>query len=136
MRLLNSFLFLLAIVPSFASAQTTAPQDRKFDEFIITSHFAIDDVKARLDDFYRVVSNQNDSRAYVFVYAGKRGYSKRYTVRNIRDYLKLRGLSPNRVIVTRGGRRDAPTVELWVIPSDAIPPKALPPFSAGRHRRL
>jgi hypothetical protein len=135
MRLTNSFIFLLAIVPLFASAQTIAPQDRKFDEFTIMSDFAIDDMKARLDDLYRVVSSQNESRAYVFVYAGKRGYSKRYTVRNIRDYLGLRGLSSNRVIVTRGGRRNVPMVELWIVPSTAIAPKASPPFSPGRSQR-
>jgi hypothetical protein len=135
MRLINSFILPLLCVPLFAAAQTAAPQDYKFDQITITSNFAIDDMKARLDEFYRVVSNQNESRAYVFVYGGKRGYSERYTVRNTRDYLRLRGLTGNRLFVIRGGRRDLPTVELWLIPTSAIPPKAWPPFSAGRYRR-
>jgi hypothetical protein len=136
MRLINSFIVLLAVAPLFAFAQTAAPQDLKFDEFNITSDFSIDDMKGRLDDFYHAVANQADSRAFVFVYGGKRGYSRRYTVWNVRDYLALRGLSSNRLIVRCGGRRDFPMVELWIVPTSAPPPAASPPFASRlRNRR-
>lgn len=104
----------------------------KFDEFVITRDFSIDDAKARVDTFYdNGLKNKPNFLAYVILYRGK-CRSSRYTLRATKKYLMLRGLSKGRIRMVPGGYRDEPTMELWIVPEDAPPPKATPTYSSKR----
>jgi hypothetical protein len=104
----------------------------KFDEFV-TSDLAIDDVKVRLDEFYdQGLKNKPRSRAYVILYRGRHRRS-RYSLRATREYLILRKLPRGRITTIGGGYRDEPTMELWVVPEGAEPPKPRPTYFQTRN---
>lgn len=142
-----SVIGVLLILPSFAPArpqpignlacaeeQEQAPaQARKFDEYEI-NRASIGDMKARLDGFYEELQKQPSPQAYIFIYGSKRA-APRYRSVAIRDYLKLRGLAPARLKIIRGGSRNEPMIEFWVVPKGAQPPKATPPYQATRRRK-
>jgi len=103
----------------------------KFDEFE-TGGIAIDDVKARLDNFYdNGLKNKPESLAYIILYRRKCETS-RYTLEAFRNYLKLRGLPSRRIKMKKGGYRSQPTVELWVLPKDTHPPTPSPQYVQKR----
>lgn len=94
----------------------------KFDEF---SSIAFDDDKARFDNFAIQLHGEPDSRAYIFVYAGRTsrvGQADRLAART-RDYLEReRGIDGSRLVIVNGGYRDRDYFELWIVPPGASPP--------------
>ncbi len=106
----------------------------KFDEFVITRDFSIDDAKARMDAFYDDgLKNKPTFLAYVILYRGKCRWS-RYTLRATKKYLMLRGLSAGRIRTVDGGYRDEPTMELWIVPQGGQPPRPTPTYRSKRWR--
>lgn len=134
MRLLICLVIVLVVAPILVFGQAANSVASKFDEFALTPDVAFDDMKARLDGFYATALKDSNSRAYVFIYRGKHR-SSRYTVSNVRDYLVLRGLPSDRMVVINGGRRESPAIELWVVPQGAAAPKPTPPSLARRRPR-
>ena len=107
---------------------------REFDEYEM-NRARIGDMKARLDGFYEELQKEPGARAHIFIYGGKRA-APRYRSAAIRDYLELRGLPRARMRIVRGGNREEPMLEFWVVPDGAEPPKATPPYQPeGRRKR-
>jgi hypothetical protein len=113
--------------------EESSPQAREFDEYEM-NRASIGDMKARLDGFFVELQKEQGSRAYIFIYGSKRA-APRYRSATIKDYLELRGLSPSRLKIVRGGNRSEPMLEFWVVPQGAEPPKAAPPFQAKVRKR-
>jgi hypothetical protein len=103
----------------------------KFDEFVIRG-LSIDDVKARLDEFYDGgLASKPGSLAYVILYKG-RYRSSRYSLNAIRNYMILRGFPSRRIRTINGGYRDEPSLELWVVPKGSDAPKPTPTYRSKR----
>ena len=99
------------------------PKCRKFDEY---SKIARNEEKARLDNYAIELQNDPTTMAYVVVYperAAKAGEVQRRSSIVI-DYLaNSRGIDKQRVTVIIGPARDQLTLELWVCPQGARPPR-------------
>lgn len=98
------------------------PACRKFDEF---PAIALNDVKARLDNYAIELQNDPSSTAYVIVYPGqhgKPGEVQKQITRSV-DYLaNSRGIDKRRIITIIGPTRGDLMVELWVCPQGAKTP--------------
>ena len=99
---------------------------RKFDEY---GAVALEDQKARLDNFAIELQNDPMTQAYVIVYGGRR--SARGTavarIKTVNTYLMTtRGVDSNRIVAIDGGYREEPTTELWIVPDGAVQPTASP----------
>lgn len=100
------------------------PETTRFDEF---GDIARDDEKARLDNFAIQLQSDPEATGYVFVYGARRarpGLTEQRVAR-IREYLiNLRGIDPSRVVILEGSPGERLTVELWMVPRGATPPRA------------
>lgn len=104
---------------------------REFDECVNCSN---NDQKARLDNLAVELQNDPSMRAYIFAYGGRMsplGQIEKLMSR-AREYLVgHRGIDASRLTVINGGFREEDTVELWVVPSGATPPRATPTLQAS-----
>lgn len=104
---------------------------REFDE---CDHCTFDDQKARLDNLAVELQNDPTTRAYVIAYGGRTspiGQVERLMTR-ARDYLmNERAIDSSRIVIINGGFRENDSVELWIVPSGAAPPRATPTVQAG-----
>lgn len=104
---------------------------RSFDE---CNNCTFDDQKARLDNLAVELQNDPTTQAYVIAYGGRTSpiaQVERLMTR-ARDYLtNERGIDKSRIVVVNGGFREADSVELWIVPSGAAPPRATPTVQAG-----
>jgi opacity protein-like surface antigen len=84
---------------------------------------------SRLDNFGIELQNDPTAQGYIIAYGGranKPGDAKK-AAGKARDYLvSKRGLDAQRVVVVDGGRREQPSLELWIVPSGAEPPQPTP----------
>jgi hypothetical protein len=117
----------------------TAPEKRiivaqEFDECVGCT---FDDQKARLDNLAVELQNDPSTRAYIIAYGGRTsplGQVERLITR-ARDYIvQQRAIDASRIVVVNGGFREQDTVELWIVPSGAAPPRATPTVQAGEVR--
>jgi PKD domain-containing protein len=117
-----------------ASCTTTVikkPEPRKLDEY---GKLQPKDENTRLDNFVIELQTDPAARGYIIAYGGRaaRAGDARKAADNAKDYLvKKRGLDPSRVMTMDGGLREQPTVELWIVPSGAQPPKPEPTVKPG-----
>jgi hypothetical protein len=99
---------------------------RKLDEYgDISSH----EERERLGSFMLELMNDPTTQGYVIVYAGRRARKgeARERGQRARSYLVgARGLEPSRLVVVDGGHREAPAVELFIVPAEAVPPVVTP----------
>jgi hypothetical protein len=99
---------------------------REFDECNKCSY---DDQKARLDNLAVELQNDPSTRAYILAYGGRMsplGQVEKLMNRS-RDYLiTKRGIDASRIEIVNGGFREEDSVELWIVPSGAAPPKPTP----------
>lgn len=109
-----------------ASCTTQIPEPvrpRQSDEF---GNIARDDEKARLDNFAIALQNAPGAQGYVLVYSGRQsrtGEAQRRADR-IKDYLvNTRGIDASRVVTLDAGQREAVTIQLWIVPPGAEPPR-------------
>ena len=88
-----------------------------------------DDQKARLDNLAVELQNDPSTRAYIIAYGGRKGPvgQVQRLMSRARDYLiAQRGIDASRLSVINGGFRDQDSVELWIVPSGATPPRPTP----------
>lgn len=93
----------------------------RFDEYV----GAPADEKKRLDNFAAVLGQDAAQQGYVLVYAGRRSRrtDAEVTATRIRNYLvKIKKLDAGRIVTINGGHRAQATVELYLVPSGAVPP--------------
>ena len=101
------------------------PTSYGFDEFVTRT---FDDDKARLDNFAIELQNKPDVQGYIIMYQGTDRASRRrgdidVLSRRTLDYLvKVRGIDPRRIVITKGGTRPQTTYQLWIVPPGAQPP--------------
>jgi hypothetical protein len=104
---------------------------REFDE---CNNCTFDDQKARLDNLAVELQNDPTTHAYVIAYGGRKspiGQVERLMTR-ARDYLmNERAIDGSRIVIVNGGFREEDSVELWIVPSGAAPPRATPTVQAG-----
>jgi hypothetical protein len=104
---------------------------REFDE---CNNCTFDDQKARLDNLAVELQNDPSTKGYIIAYGGRTspiGQVERLITR-AREYLtKQRGIDDSRLVVVNGGFREEDSVELWIVPSGAAPPRATPTVQAG-----
>lgn len=104
---------------------------REFDE---CNNCTFDDQKARLDNLAIELQNDPSTTGYIIAYGGRTspiGQVERLMTR-ARDYLIAeRQIDGSRIVVVNGGFREADSVELWLVPSGAAPPRATPTVQAG-----
>lgn len=101
-----------------ASNQTA----RKVDEY---GDLIQDDEGARLDAFESELRKESDSRGYIIAYGGRddpTGKARRYALRAKVYLVEARGIAASRVVPVDGGRREALTIELWIVPAGARAP--------------
>jgi hypothetical protein len=104
---------------------------RKFDEY---GNIAFNDEKARLDNFAIELQNDPGAQGYIIAYGGRRARANEAQARadRAKDYLvNTRGIDAGRLVTVDGGHREELTVELWIVPSGAVPPQASPTVDAS-----
>jgi hypothetical protein len=117
-------------------AAVTAPKKvvivaREFDE---CNDCTFDDQKARLDNLAVELQNDPSTTAYVIAYGGRYSPLAKVEVlmKRARSYMiDQRGIDASRLVIVNGGFREADSVELWLVPSGAAPPRATPTVQAG-----
>jgi hypothetical protein len=104
---------------------------RDFDE---CNNCTFDDQKARLDNLAVELQNDPSTTAYIIAYGGRTspvGQVQRLLTR-AREYLTTqRNIDAARLVLVNGGFREADSVDLWLVPSGAAPPRATPTVQAG-----
>ena len=107
-----------------------APQARKVDEY---GKLAARAAEARLDNFALELMNDPMAQAHILGYrahAGRAGDGSKAATKAKDHLVKKRGVDASRVEAVDGGTRDVPTIELWVVPSGAMPPAPTPTVKA------
>lgn len=103
-----------------------AAQDRLYDSF---GNINCEDEMAHLDNIAVAMGENNNSTAYIFVYAGKqsrRGEAQARLTR-IRNYLtQRRGMDINRIKIEDGGYREVLQIDVYLISPGVPSPIAMP----------
>ena len=91
-------------------------------------NIAFDDEMARLDIAVTRLQGDLHSTLFIIVYGGRYGRAKAAQARanRARDYLIDRDVDAARLVAIDGGFRPVQTVELWLVPFGAEPPKLKP----------
>jgi hypothetical protein len=133
---LPSILILLVLFAGAAYAQPSVAV--KLDEI---NYASCDDFSARVDHAGIEQRNQTGSKIYFIFYEGKKranGYSAKDGKSNpalsgfqdfsdgIKKYLSFFKRESKNVIILNGGYRALHTVEIWIVPESAEPPKLTP----------
>ena len=113
------------------SVSSASVEARKLMEF---GNVGWEDEMSRLDYLDSKLREEPESIAYIIVYGGRRGDRRSETQARmacIRDYmLNRRGVSTDRIVVTKGGYREESTVELWLAARGESGPTATPTVSS------
>jgi hypothetical protein len=102
---------------------------RKFDEFRPDEG---ENLKVRCDNFAYYLKEEVGARGYIIFYrGGRRPYNGYHLL--ARDYMAnaWRSLT-NKIEPVFGGYRELNTMELWIVPEGAQPPKATPTYVPKR----
>jgi hypothetical protein len=112
---------------------------RKIDEFKYTLPYSDCDITARLDEYWKILSENPELRVYIIGYGGRRQPLSRvaYPPASWKQYLvEMRQVVGERVVVVTGGLREEALVEVWAVPRGTEPPKPTPAvFPQVRRRR-
>ena len=145
------FSFLLALFFALnLSAQSKGA--RKTEE--LNSLYNCEDLQLRLDAFVVHLQNEPKARGYLFVYEGKysqyvydrKGNSKvktylpTFAEANLRtqvifNHFKFRGFPIDRILLISGGYREEHSIEFWIVPNGAKPPKPSPTLDEIKYRK-
>lgn len=109
------------------AAQVPAPPEG--NRFDVYNDVRFNDEKARLDNFAVQLQNEPAARGYLVVYGARGGApdAARRRANRARDYIvNERAIGSDRVVVSEGGVRDILTLELWLVPTGAEPPRPTP----------
>ena len=96
---------------------------RKFGEF---PSISFNEDKANFDNFAVELQADPTAQGYIIVYNGRKSRPGRLStlVNRSRDYIvNTRNIDYSRIVVMNGGVRDVDTIELWVVPKGAAPPR-------------
>lgn len=118
-------------VSMVAAEQKKSIVAREFDE---CDNCTFDDQKARLDNLAVELQNDPSTTAYIIAYGGRNSPIRQVErlMTRAREYLmKQRGIDDSRLVIVNGGFRERDSVELWIVPSGAAPPRATPTVQAG-----
>ena len=118
-------------VSAVAAREKKAIVAQEFDE---CNSCSVDDQKARLDNLAVELQNDPSTRAYVLAYGGRMSPLAQVEklMSRAHDYLiTQRGIDASRIVVVNGGFREEDSVELWLVPSGAAPPRPTPTVQAG-----
>jgi hypothetical protein len=99
------------------------PNPKKIDEVI---DVRFDDEKARLDNFVIELQNSPGDQGYIIGYGGsnKRAPTGLRRAQRARDYVvTTRGIDASRIVILDGGTRAVSTLQLWLVPPGATPPR-------------
>jgi hypothetical protein len=99
------------------------PNPTKFDEI---GEVARDDEKARLDVFAIELQNSPGAQGYIIAYggSGKRSATGQQRAQRARDYVvTTRGIDASRIVTLDGGQRTSGSLQLWLVPPGATPPR-------------
>lgn len=129
----NSITVTVEVVGYPASCQNKASygrvvdraMTRKFDEY---SSLKLAEEHARLDQFAAQLQKEPGARGYILAYdeMGSRRNKARERGEKARTYLiKERGFKEEQIVVVDGGRREKRAIELFIVPSGAVPPMGL-----------
>jgi len=132
----NLFFGLIVLFSFAASISAQANEAEKFDEF---NSYPCDQYLAVFDALLQRAFENPSSTVYVLIYEGKeREYnfrkrkakyvapkigSAKAKIEAMKRYLTLRNFSADRFSFIEAGLRENATVELWLVPSGAVPPK-------------
>jgi hypothetical protein len=109
-----------------ALPQVPRPTGRQFAEF---PSVAFNEDKANFDNFAVALQEDPTATGYIIVYNGRRSRPARLNtlVNRSRDYVvNTRNIDRGRVVVMPGGTREVDTIELWIVPQGAQPPRPTP----------
>ena len=104
---------------------------REFDE---CNNCTFDDQKARLDNLAVELQTDPSTIAYIIAYGGRESRlgQVEMLMKRARSYIvEQRGIDASRLVIVNGGFREADSVELWIVPAGAAPPRATPTVQAG-----
>ena len=110
----------------------------KIDEFKFTPPYSDCDITARLDEYWKILKDHPELRAYIIGYGGRRQPLSRvaYPPASWKQYLiEMREVAGERVVVVNGGLREEAMVEVWVVPPGVEPPKPTPTVSPKVRRK-
>jgi len=126
-----------ACAQSAQAVSIIAPLEKKSivaQEFDECNSCSLDDQKARLDNLAVELQNDPSTRAHIIAYGGRMSPLRQVEklMSRTRDYLiTKRGIDASRLVVVNGGFREEDSVELWIVPSGAVAPRATPTVQAG-----
>jgi hypothetical protein len=107
------------------------PKPRKVDEY---GKLAPKDEEARLDNFVSELQTDPSAQGYILAYgaqASRAGDSQKAADKAIDYLVNKRRLDRSRLVTVTGGTREQPTVELWIVPAGAQPPKPTSTMKTG-----
>ena len=122
--------FLLLVIVVMAENMVAATQGtdsvRKVDEY---GDIALNDEKARLDNFAVELKSDQNAVGYLIVYGGRRsvkGIAKTRALR-AKNYLVKKGrLASKQIVWIDGGYREELTTEIYIVPRGATAPSSSP----------
>lgn len=116
-----------SIVPGIPRKAST-----KFGEYNPDSTKA----KQLLDEFSNVVKRDDDTKVYIVAYggSGRKRTEAEMAGERASNYLIGVGVGSWRIEFVDGGFREEPTVELWLTPAGAIPPKPEPTLPSKKQK--
>ena len=82
--------------------------------------------KAQLDKFVLALQQDPTAQGYVIAYggSGRRSATGQQRAQRARDYLvTTRGIDASRIVTLDGGQRTAGSLQLWLVPAGATPPR-------------
>jgi len=109
-------------------------RERPSRQFDVCCSCSFDDQKARLDNLAVELQTDPTAMTYVIAYGSRTSRIGQADLLGdrARDYLTAnRGIDQSRITVINGGFREEDCVELWIIPSGAVPPQPTPTVQAG-----
>jgi len=144
---MKRYFFILFLLLSFAfSISAQEKEARKVDEFESVN---CDDYLARMDNFQIELSNDPTAKGYILIYEGKipknskgkfifvfphSGEAKSYKKTMIRR-MAFRKYDRQRIVFIEAGFREKLTVEFWLVPAGAEPPKPTPTLKKIKYRK-
>lgn len=142
----NLILIFLLLLPFAFSVSAQTDEARKVDEFESVN---CDDYLARMDNFQIELSNNPTAKGYILIYEGKiprqtntrfifvsphSGEAKAYEKTMIRR-MTFRKYDRQKIVFVEAGFREKLTVEFWVVPSNAEPPKPIPTLKKMKYQK-
>lgn len=110
-----------------AYVKDVAKKAKKIDEY--SSLISKENEYLRLDNAATQLQKEPGGNLYVISYGGKmsRPGASVAASNRVKDYLVVtRDIDVGRIVTIDGGKRDKPTIEIWLVPIGADPPEPTP----------